>query len=94
MKNKMGLNATWCMAVGGMIGGGIFSVLGVVVEASGYMAWLILVTYWWVHSYNECIRFYIRQLPDKYYWWGPVGSSIFCIVDYRYFSNRESSWSR
>jgi len=40
MKKKMGLNATWCMAVGGMIGGGIFSVLGVVVEASGYMAWL------------------------------------------------------
>jgi len=40
MKNKMGLNATWCMAVGGMIGGGIFSVLGVVVEDAGYMAWL------------------------------------------------------
>ncbi|MBK8492680.1 MAG: hypothetical protein IPL49_17775 [Saprospirales bacterium] len=26
---KMGFNATWSMAVGGMVGGGIFSVLGV-----------------------------------------------------------------
>jgi amino acid transporter len=29
---KLGWNAAWSMAVGGMIGGGIFSVLGVVVE--------------------------------------------------------------
>lgn len=31
----MGLNATWSMAVGGMIGGGIFSVLGVVISIAG-----------------------------------------------------------
>jgi amino acid transporter len=37
---KMGLNATWSMAVGGMIGGGIFSVLGVVVSIAGAWAWL------------------------------------------------------
>ena len=27
---KMSFNATWSMAVGGMVGGGIFSVLGVI----------------------------------------------------------------
>lgn len=37
---KMGLNATWSMAVGGMVGGGIFSVLGVVAELAGPWAWL------------------------------------------------------
>ncbi|MCB0661640.1 MAG: amino acid permease [Saprospiraceae bacterium] len=43
MKNKMGFNATWSMAVGGMVGGGIFSVLGVVVDLSGQWAWLSFV---------------------------------------------------
>jgi hypothetical protein len=38
--HKMGFNATWSMAVGGMIGGGIFSVLGVVVMLAGKWAWL------------------------------------------------------
>jgi amino acid transporter len=37
---KLGFNATWSMAVGGMIGGGIFSTLGVVVAIAGRMAWL------------------------------------------------------
>lgn len=36
----MGLNATWSMAVGGMVGGGIFAVLGVVVDRAGQWAWL------------------------------------------------------
>jgi len=36
----MGFNATWSMAVGGMVGGGIFSVLGVVVMLAGRWAWL------------------------------------------------------
>jgi amino acid transporter len=36
----MGFNATWSMAVGGMVGGGIFSVLGVVVMLAGKWAWL------------------------------------------------------
>ena len=37
---KMNFHATWAMAVGGMVGGGIFSVLGVVVETAGRWAWL------------------------------------------------------
>ncbi|MEZ6184759.1 MAG: APC family permease [Planctomycetota bacterium] len=40
---KMGFNATWSMAVGGMVGGGIFSVLGVVIETAGVYAWLSFV---------------------------------------------------
>jgi len=39
-KSKLGFNGTWSMAVGGMIGGGIFSTLGVVVEIAGAWAWL------------------------------------------------------
>jgi amino acid transporter len=40
--NDTGLsfNGAWSMAVGGMIGGGIFSTLGVVVGISGSLAWL------------------------------------------------------
>ncbi len=40
---KMGFNATWSMAVGGMVGGGIFSTLGVVIGISGRLAWLSFV---------------------------------------------------
>lgn len=36
---KMGFNATWSMAVGGMVGGGIFSTLGVVISIAGPWAW-------------------------------------------------------
>lgn len=32
--------ATWSMAVGGMVGGGIFSVLGVIIATAGQWAWL------------------------------------------------------
>ena len=39
-KSKLGFNATWSMAVGGMGGGGIFSTLGVVVGIAGAWAWL------------------------------------------------------
>lgn len=39
-KSKLGFNGTWSMAVGGMIGGGIFSTLGVVVGIAGARAWL------------------------------------------------------
>lgn len=39
-EQKMGLNAAWSMAVGGMVGGGIFSVLGVVILIAGKWAWL------------------------------------------------------
>lgn len=39
-KSKLNFNQTWSMAVGGMIGGGIFSTLGVVVAIAGPWAWL------------------------------------------------------
>ena len=39
-QSKLGFNSTWSMAVGGMIGGGIFSTLGVVVAIAGPFAWL------------------------------------------------------
>jgi amino acid transporter len=39
----MGFKATWAMAVGGMVGGGIFSVLGVVISLTGAWAWLSFV---------------------------------------------------
>jgi len=40
---KMTFNQTWSMAVGGMVGGGIFSTLGVVVAIAGAWAWLSFV---------------------------------------------------
>jgi len=39
-ESKLGFNATWSMAVGGMVGGGIFSTLGVVIGIAGAWAWL------------------------------------------------------
>lgn len=39
-KSKLGFQATWSMAVGGMVGGGIFSTLGVVISIAGQWAWL------------------------------------------------------
>lgn len=39
-ETKLGFQATWSMAVGGMVGGGIFSTLGVVIGISGRLAWL------------------------------------------------------
>ncbi|MCB2197501.1 MAG: APC family permease [Bacteroidetes bacterium] len=39
----MNFNATWAMAVGGMVGGGIFSVLGVIIQSAGQWAWLSFV---------------------------------------------------
>lgn len=36
----LGFNAAWSMAVGGMIGGGIFATLGVVIEVAGEGAWI------------------------------------------------------
>ncbi|MGE3409141.1 MAG: APC family permease [Pirellulales bacterium] len=38
--SKLGYSGAWSMAVGGMIGGGIFSTLGVVVGIAGAWAWL------------------------------------------------------
>lgn len=42
--SRLDLNSTWSMAVGGMIGGGIFSTLGVVVAIAGPWAWLSFFT--------------------------------------------------
>ncbi len=58
MSQKMSFNATWSMAVGGMIGGGIFSVLGVIVETAGQWAWLSflmagLISLISAHSYSQ-----------------------------------------
>lgn len=41
--SKLGFQQTWSMAVGGMVGGGIFSTLGVVVSIAGAWAWLSFV---------------------------------------------------
>jgi len=41
--SKLGFNGTWSMAVGGMVGGGIFSTLGVVIGIAGAWAWLSFV---------------------------------------------------
>lgn len=59
----MGFNATWSMAVGGMVGGGIFSVLGVIIGTAGQWAWLSfiiggLIALVSAHSYS--------QLSNKY----------------------------
>ncbi len=55
---KMSFNATWSMAVGGMIGGGIFSVLGVIIAIAGQWAWLSfviggLIALIAAHSYSQ-----------------------------------------
>ncbi|GKZ14745.1 hypothetical protein [Haladaptatus sp. T7] len=39
----LGLTGAESMALGGMIGGGIYAVLGVVVKVSGALAWLSFV---------------------------------------------------
>ena len=55
---KMNFNATWAMAVGGMVGGGIFSVLGVIIQSAGQWAWLSfavagLIALISAHSYSQ-----------------------------------------
>ena len=58
-ENKvLGLDGAWAMAVGGMIGGGIFSTLGVVVSVAGRWAWLSFliggaIAFCSGHSYAE-----------------------------------------
>ena len=42
-KGKLGFAAVWAVAVGGMVGGGIFSTLGVVIANSGQWAALSFV---------------------------------------------------
>ena len=55
---KMSFNATWSMAVGGMIGGGIFSVLGIIIQSAGQWAWLSfliagIIALISAHSYSQ-----------------------------------------
>ncbi|TDN86372.1 hypothetical protein DET49_11532 [Salegentibacter sp. 24] len=55
---KMNFRATWSMAVGGMVGGGIFSVLGVIIETAGQWAWLSfliagVISLISAHSYSQ-----------------------------------------
>ena len=40
---ELGLAAVWAIAVGGMVGGGIFSTLGVVISSAGHWAALSFV---------------------------------------------------
>jgi amino acid transporter len=42
-KGTLGLLAVWAIAVGGMVGGGIFSTLGVVISSAGHWAALSFV---------------------------------------------------
>ena len=56
--SKMNFNATWSMAVGGMVGGGIFSVLGVIIQSAGQWAWLSfviagIIALMSAHSYSQ-----------------------------------------
>ena len=57
----LGLGGAWAMAVGGMIGGGIFSTLGVVISVAGEWAWLSFLIGGVValcsgHSYSSLTR--------------------------------------
>jgi amino acid transporter len=57
-EKALGLGGAWAMAVGGMIGGGIFSTLGVVVSVAGEWAWLSFliggaIAFCSGHSYAE-----------------------------------------
>lgn len=56
--SKMTFNATCSMAIGGMVGGGIFSVLGVVLEIAGQWVWLSfllagIIAFLSAHSYSQ-----------------------------------------
>ncbi len=62
-QTKLNLNQTWSMAVGGMVGGGIFSTLGVVIAISGPWAWLSfaiagVVAYCAGYSYVKLAQYY------------------------------------
>jgi len=57
-REKMNFNTTWSMAVGGMVGGGIFSVLGVIIQSAGQWAWLSffiagIIALISAHSYSQ-----------------------------------------
>lgn len=43
ISDKLGFCSTWALAAGGMVGGGIYTALGVVIAVSGQWAWLSFV---------------------------------------------------
>jgi amino acid transporter len=43
VRGRIGEHAAWAMAVGGMIGGGIYTLAGVILGAAGPLAWLSLI---------------------------------------------------
>lgn len=62
-ESKLGFNGTWSMAVGGMIGGGIFSTLGVVVKIAGAWAWISFIAAGFIalatgYSYVKLANYY------------------------------------
>ncbi|WP_193164792.1 APC family permease [Microbulbifer hainanensis] len=64
-EEKLGFNGAWSMAVGGMIGGGIFSTLGVVVSIAGPWAWLSFLVAGLIalaagYSYSELSNYYAK----------------------------------
>ena len=84
---KISFNGTWSLAVGGMVGGGIFSVLGVIIETAGQWAWLSfliagVIALISAHSYS--------QLSVKYNEGG--GAFLFLRkIDYKGFAG-SLSW--
>lgn len=40
MVGKLGAHSGWSIAVGGMIGGGVYTIAGLVIEAAGPLAWI------------------------------------------------------
>lgn len=61
--SKLGFQSTWSMAVGGMVGGGIFSTLGVVISIAGSWAWLSfllagIVAFLAGYSYVQLAEYY------------------------------------
>ena len=89
-KSKLGFNGTWSMAVGGMIGGGIFSTLGVVIGIAGAWAWLSFLAAGLIalaagYSYVKLAAFYgegggaftfLREIDEK----GFAGSLSWVLI--------------
>lgn len=86
----MNFNATWSMAVGGMVGGGIFSVLGVIIQSAGEWAWLSffiagIIALISAHSYSQlCMKYnegggafiFLRKIDHK----GFAGSLSWILI--------------
>ena len=70
-QHALGPGGAWAMAVGGMIGGGIFSTLGVVITVAGQWTWFSFllgglvwaIRSWWTVQ-NEAPDFALRTAPE------------------------------